>query len=974
MTAQPIRTTKQHDWQIFPLFVSRPAAWLLWSFAVWSFAVFCGAVDASGDDDTAEVLFVRRIQPLLHEKCLACHGNDPSDIQGGLDMRSMSTMLIGGDHETPVIVPHRPKESPLFLAIQRTIDDWSPMPPKEADRLDPDQIKSVHDWIAGGAPWPTPDRVAEIEKQYADQWSAEDGTIVPTSGGQSAEWTNRRYKLGSLWAYQPVEKRDPSHAPQAGSNPIDGFIEAMMPRGLQPAPAADRLTLLRRMTFDLTGLPPTLSEMDAFLNDARSDEQAIAVVIERLLDSPHYGERMAQHWLDVVRYADSAGFANDYERGNAWRYRDYVVRSFNADKPYDRFIREQIAGDELDPGNPEMLIATGFLRMGPWELTGMEVAKIARQRFLDDVTNSVGETFLAHSLQCARCHDHKFDPIPIRDYYAVQAVFATTQLCERSAPFLPQENTQGFEEQKFAELRRSDYLRILERLDRKALEAAEAWYDERKQEKSQWLAAVAMVSGGKNTQQSVFSSARRHLLQQGIPEEHVPPRMLGWTPEEIGLERIARKGIERLAWELDRYQPYALSVYNGLTPHVTAVYRPTRVPDKALTEGELEETMILAGGDPFGAGPKVKPGVLSALSALNAIKHEPIPTSIEGRRLAFANWVASADNPLTTRTIVNRVWMWHFGEPIAGNPNNFGSTGKPPTHPELLDWLAATFVEKGWSFKELHRQIMSSQTYRRSSVHPDRASLIEKDPLGTSYAVFKPRRLSAEELRDAVLAVTGELNPEVGGIPVRPEINLEAALQPRQVMGTFATAWVPNPRPEQRHRRSLYTLKLRGLSDPAMEVFNAPALDFSCERRETSVVTPQVFTLLNSQTSQSRALALAARVLKEEQGDTQALSRLFRLLFGRPGTPVEIRLCLTHWHEMLQVQSQVVWTPTRPPLEVRRDAIEENTGEKFSFVEKLYANADFIPDLQPSDCDARTRALADVCLALLNTNQFAYVY
>jgi hypothetical protein len=318
--------------------------------------------------------------------------------------------------------------------------------------------------------------------------------------------------------------------------------------------------------------------------------------------------------------------------------------------------------------------------------------------------------------------------------------------------------------------------------------------------------------------------------------------------------------------------------------------------------------------------------------------------------------------------------MWHFGQPLAGNPNNFGSTGKKPTHPELLDWLAAKFVESGWSFKALHRLIMTSEAYRRSSTHPDLKALREKDALGTSYAVFQPRRLSAEELRDAMLAATGELNRTLGGIPNRPEINLEAALQPRQVMGTFASAWVPNPKPEQRHRRSLYALKLRGLTDPMLEVFNAPAPDFSCERREASTVTPQVFSLFNGQATQSRALALAHRAVKETRSDEEAIARVFALTFSRPPSAEETQSCLAHWRDIEALLGSEKPTTQKPPLEVRRDAVEENTGEKFSFNEKLHAYAEFVPDLQPADVDARTRALADVCLVLLNSNEFAYVY
>ena len=350
-----------------------------------------------------------------------------------------------------------------------------------------------------------------------------------------------------------------------------------------------------------------------------------------------------------------------------------------------------------------------------------------------------------------------------------------------------------------------------------------------------------------------------------------------------------------------------------------------------------------------------------------------IPDEIEGRRKAFAAWVASKENPLTTRAIANRIWMWHFGEAIAGTPNNFGSTGKKPTHPELLDWLAATFVEKNWSFKAMHRVIMTSDAYRRSSKHPNAELLSEKDPAGTSYSVFKPRRLSAEEMRDAMLSASGELNPTLGGIPIRPDINIEAAMQPRQVMGTFAAAWTPNPKPEQRNRRSIYALKLRGLSDPAMEVFNSPSPDFSCERRETSLVTPQVFAMFNSSASHTRALALAHRVTKASNSDEAAISLCFQLVFGRLPKADEVSPCIAHWRESESMSGKPL-PRSKPKLELTREAIEENTGERFSFKETLHSNADFVPDLEPTDVSPHTRALAEVCLALFNANEFAYVY
>ncbi|HSJ03550.1 MAG TPA: DUF1549 and DUF1553 domain-containing protein, partial [Verrucomicrobium sp.] len=770
------------------------------------------------------------------------------------------------------------------------------------------------------------------------------------------------------------------------ASPVDALLAVKMKElGVVPGPMADRKTLIRRATYDLTGLPPTPEEIAAFLADPTPEEVAFARLVDRLLASPHYGERWARHWLDVVRYADSSGFANDYERGNTWRYRDYVVRSFNADKPYDQFIREQIAGDEITESqgglqDPELLIATGFLRMGPWELTSMEVPKVARQRFLDDVTDMVGQTFLGHTLQCARCHDHKFDPIPTRDYYSMQACFATTQLAEREAPFLPQENTAGFEETQYLEQRRAGHLEVLRRLDETSLKAVAGWYAEHKLDASAWQAALKAVQNrggnpkgkGRREFNGQYESTRNLLQQRGVPEDKYPPKNLGFAIEDFGAERIARKGLERLRWEFERYEPYAFAVYSGQTPDLKTVNAPLRIPAGRLTAGELEQTAILGGGDPFSPKEPVKPGTLSALGGQSAA----IPAEVTGRRLALADWVASPGNALTTRSIVNRLWQWHFGKPLAGNPNNFGSTGKKPTHPELLDWLAGRLVEQGWSLKALHREMMLSQAYRRSSEHPGREQLAEKDPLGISLAVFAPRRLTSEELRDAMLRASGELNPTLGGIPARPEINLEAALQPRQVMGTFAPAWEPHPLPSQRHRRSVYTLKLHGLRDPFMEVFNEPTPEFSCEARDASNVTPQVFSLFNSAATFDRALALACRVLRQSASltDDNALEEIYLRTLGRGPRPSEVEACMQHWAAMSEKHKGLKLKRSILPHEVVREAVEENTGEKFSFTERLHVQQGFVPDLGPESLDARTLGLAEVALVLFNANEFAYIY
>ncbi len=939
--------------------------------------------------EEAERHYAQKVLPLFKEKCLACHGDDPKKIKGGLDMRTRELMLGGGDSGEAVFVPNEPDKSLLMTVVKREDEDLA-MPPKENDKLTAEQIEVVRKWIADGAPWPDEKKLAQLQKSA---WDSAEGVPMKTSGGLSSDWTNRRYKAEDLWAYQPLKTSNREDGQARGAHPVDAFINAKMSTmGVTAAPAADRRTLIRRATYDLLGLPPTPEEIEAFAKDPLPEREAFAKVVERLLANPHYGEHWGRHWLDVARYADSSGFANDYERGNAWRYRDYVIRAFNADKPYDQFILEQVAGDEMaeqakdettGPAASELLIAPGFLRMGPWELTGMEVAKVARQRFLDDVTDIVGQTFMGHTLQCARCHDHKFDPIPTRDYYAIQACFSTTQLVERPASFLSTENVQGFEEIQALRQREHEHLATLARLSEKSVAAARRWYAEKKLDPAPFEKALEEVSkprpqtgkaGKGKKQRGGYDEARNRLMQQGIPEEQVPPRHAGFNTEEYGMDRVARKGLERLKWETERYQPIAFSVYSGRTPDMKSVSSPLRMPPDRMTAGELEETSILGGGDPFSPTTKVAPGVLSAAAESWGHRAE-IPEEITGRRLALAKWIASPQNALTSRTMVNRIWQCHFGKALAGNPNNFGGTGKKPTHPELLDWLAGEFVARGWSVKTMHRLIMSSEVYRRSAQHPDREALAKSDSEGVSYAVFTPRRLRAEELRDSMLAASGELNPVMGGIPVRPEINLEAALQPRQVMGTFAAAWQPNPLPQQRHRRSIYVLKIRGLADPFMEVFNEPSPEFSCEARDASNVTPQVFSLFNSEATYDRAVALASRVLREAGGvQKAALQRACVLTTG--ATPDEGRLAvlLAHWERMSAKHATTSLPPSSRPREVVREAVEENTGEKFSFTEKLHVYDNFVPDKKMADVDAGTRGLAEVCLVLLNSNEFAYVY
>ncbi|MDB2430662.1 DUF1549 and DUF1553 domain-containing protein, partial [Akkermansiaceae bacterium] len=438
------------------------------------------------------------------------------------------------------------------------------------------------------------------------------------------------------------------------------------------------------------------------------------------------GEQFARHWLDVVRYADSAGFANDYTRPNAWRYRDYVVRAFKNDKPYNQFIREQIAGDEIDPADSEMLIATGFLRMGPWEQTGMSVFKETRQLWLDDVTDSVGQTFLAHAMQCAKCHDHKFDPVPTRDYYRMMAVFSTTQFSEREAPFLEEENRTGFAQ-------------------------SEEW-------------VKAKITGYQDQHASLLAKVKAQKTQES-GEAKVGDN--GLDPGDEGSMSRLSKNLSRHKWELDRTRPIAFSVYTGNTIPVKSVSKRILLPNQPWGKGTMEQDSILAGGSAYSPTDPVSPGALSAAQSLGRMEPHDFPAGRGSRRLALAEWISDRENPLSARVMVNRVWAWNFGKGIAGNPNNFGGTGEVPTHPELLDYLARWFMDNGWSVKKLNQLIASSELYRRSSRHPHPSQVRERDVKGQLYATLMPRRLTAEELRDAILWSSGELNLQVGGIPAR---------------------------------------------------------------------------------------------------------------------------------------------------------------------------------------------------------------
>ncbi|MGJ8725578.1 MAG: PSD1 and planctomycete cytochrome C domain-containing protein [Roseibacillus sp.] len=947
--------------------ISKP---LLASLALTSFAPF-----ASAEFEEADRHFTLKVLPILHEKCIACHGNPDEDLKGGLDMSTRELLLKGGDNFTDVVVPGDASKSFIMTTIKWDDPEWE-MPPKENDRLDEKQIAHVEQWINDGAPWPDESIQEEIFLAERERTVTEDGVIITTSGGLADTWTYRRYQPEDIWAFRPLDHTvQPS--PEA-THPIDSFInEKLNEAGAEKAPIADLTTLLRRASFDLTGLPPTPEETEKFLQASESNpQQAWSDLIDSLLDSPQYGERWAQHWLDVARYADTGGMSNDYERSNAWRYRDYVISSLNEDKPYDQFIIEQIAGDELADQSlrartpdweeyqkarqeghytseeAELLVASSFLRMGPWDPAMVKVPE-ARQMYLDDVINSVGQTFLSTTMRCFKCHDHKFDPLPAKDYYRFYAAFAGTQLAERKAPFAPDEKTAGFEEGK----------QMVERLLAYATEKKDAILEKQENAARDWYKENGTEYVGLNE-------------RKDLPDEEKPPRHVGLDNVEKGQLKVREQ--DAWIWErrLERYQPWVQSVYNG--PDLKFLNaRKLRMNAKANTKWRPEST-ILTGGSLEAPGDPVTPGVLSPLGLPSPTGSEEdpfkVPEEIEGRRLAVAKWIANPENALSARSIVNRVWQYHFGKPIAGTPNNFGVKGAKPTHPELLDWLAADFVANGWQFKRLHRLIMSSATYQQASRHPNFKELANQDPNNDLFAHFPIRRLTAEEIRDGMLKITGELNYEQGGLPSRPEINMEVALQPRMIQFSLAPAYTPSPTPEERNRRSIYGYRVRGMADPFLETFNQPNPNDSCAGRDEASVSPQAFTLMNSDLMTDRSIAFALRLEKEASSHEEKVDRAFQLTLGREPSGDESEMMVKYIQEMEAYHQDSTPTPREYPTKITRTLIEEFSGSPFQYEEILPIFENYQPDTQAHEVSPGTRALADFCLVLFNSNEFVHLY
>jgi hypothetical protein len=715
----------------------------------------------------------------------------------------------------------------------------------------------------------------------------------------------------TYWAFRSVSRPDPPSLKAKDAapirNPIDSFIaQGLEENGIKPAPEADRRTLIRRVTFDLIGLPPTPEEIDAFLQDDRPD--AYERVIDRLLASPHYGERWGRHWLDLVRYGETHGYERDDPKPDAWKYRDWVVRALNRDTPYDQFVTAQLAGDEMPGASADSKIATGMLRVG---LVDDEPADPVMDRFdqLDDLVKTVGTTMLGLTVHCARCHDHKFDPITQKDYYKLLSFFTPARRFKRgdldsieldlatdAERKLYQERVARFEERLRPLREKLESIRepVAKRLEAERLAALD----------NDTLAALQTPENRRDSEQK--SLARKAKAKLKVKPDDVSARLSGDEKK-----RLAE--LERAIAEVEADRPAPLP-------------RALAVTDDGPSS---PATHLLIRGDAHSPGAEVSPGFLSAIDSETPKITPPEGGKTTGRRLALARWIVSPRNPLTYRVIVNRLWQHHFGKGIVASPSDFGVMGEEPSEPELLDWLASELISNGGRLKPIHRLIVTSSTYRRSLEWNEASN--EKDPENSLWWRRPPLRLEAEAIRDSILAVSGAINLEIGGPSVTPPIAPEVlARQSRPGSG-----WGPSDE-KSAARRSIYVHVKRSLPLPELEVLDAPDTSEPCPRRAVTTTAPQALTLLNSAFLHEQARRFAER-LTREVGDDQAaqVERGFRLALARSPNETELRDSLSFLDE-------------QAALIRRRPKPEDRSAARFE-------------------------ALRAFCLVLLNCNEFSTV-
>ena len=758
------------------------------------------------------------------------------------------------------------------------------------------EIALLKSWIELGADWDAnvkfDARAVQVSTQSTEQ-----------------RFTDAQRKF---WALQKVVK--PAIPSVRAANwvrtPIDAFILAKLEeKRLRPNPPSDKVTLIRRAYFDLIGLPPTPEQVQSFLAD--TSPQAFGKVIDELLASPHYGERWGRHWLDLARYADTQGFKADETRPNMWRYRDYVIQAFNSDKPYDHFVKEQIAGDELYPTEPDARVGTGFNRLWPDE-SNLANPILMRQEILDDITDTTASVFMGLTYGCAKCHDHKFDPILQKDYYKLQAFFAGITNSDRSSLLSGEEASRYLQQYTEWDAKTRDIRTEMQKLlDQARLERTKE--------------AIGMFP--KDAQEAVFTPPERRTAMQWQWYYRSASRL----PADTALERTL-KGETK-----DRYAALKkeLAQFDAIKP------ADPPVAQVMVDQGrEAPPTHLLAKGVWDAPLDQVQPGFLTILDPNPARIIPPDRLNSSGRRTALANWLADPKNPLTSRVMANRIWHYHFGQGIVGTPSDFGVMGERPSNPQLLDYLAAAFVENGWSMKAMHRMIMLSSTYQQSSAFQAEAGSV--DPDDRLHWRFARRRLEGEIIRDSMLFVGGELNTKMGGPGVFAPLPAGVSM-PRS---TYLN-WKTEKDQAESDRRSVYIFVKRNLRYPMFEAFDFPDTHEPCPRRNATVTPTQQLALMNDELVVEWARAFATRVLNDS-GLTiaQQIERAYHLAFSRTPKAEETRSIL----EFLNRQSGLI-------------------GARLANNEKVP-----LPDHVPEGTSpAWAAAFVDFCHTLLNSNEFIYM-
>ena len=915
----------------------------------------------AADEPTPEQarFFESQVRPVLVESCAKCHAGGKS--KGGLKLDSRGSTLAGGD-TGPAIVPGKSGESLLIAAVKY---EGPEMPPNK--KLPKEQVAALSKWVDMGAPWP--------------------GSVEEAPAASTSTIRKQGYKITDKdrehWAFRPVAKPAVPSVKDAAwvRNPVDAFIlSGLESKGLRPNPPASKPELIRRATYDLTGLPASPQEVEAFVKDESPD--AYEKLVDRLLTSPRYGEAWARHWLDLVRFAETNSYERDGAKPSAWRYRDYVIRSLNDDKPYDRFVREQLAGDELADGGIDGKIATGYYRLGIWDDEPSDRDQALFDGF-DDIVATTSQVFLGLTVDCARCHDHKIDPIPQKDYYKLVAFFRNITPYRNGgptdeAPIVDPSKVEEYRSQERELARRKDeiqgqigeiegiFRRKYAAVSKKSVASADLDdlhyrfyrdsfeklpdFDALKFEDSAALPRGLFDIGPRTRNESIgfvfegvlvvpedgsytFSldsddgsrlsiDGKPIAEYDGIHGEGEPKSAattldkgrhpirldyfqlrhgLGLTvtwsgpgfatrplsatdseDEEIDVATLMRSQGERiLGADL-------VAKYRGLRRELNALKAKKPGVETALCVTEVGpkpiDTFVLSRGNPHTPADRVEPGFLAVLGSPEPSIASPDPSSrTTGRRLALADWIVSPANPLPSRVLANRLWQHHFGRGIVRSPNNFGTQGDRPTHPELLDWLASELISGGWRMKPIHRLIMTSNAYRMSSRSDPEA--LAKDPINDAFWRFDMRRLTGEEIRDSVLAVSGVLNAKMYGPGVYPEI-------PREVMAGQSVpgaGWGKSP-PEEQARRSIYVHVKRSLLLPILESFDLPETDRSSPVRFSTTQPTQALGMLNGSFLRDQAALFAARVRKEAGDDPADQVRLaLKLATGREPGDSEVR-------------------------------------------------------------------------------------